>query len=161
MVMPKQKPHRSKQDYQTPPELLSSLRKHLKIDEFYYDLAALDENTVASKWYTEADDALKQDWPKNTDEEERWCFCNPPYSNITPWVKKAWEESLRGASIAMLLPASVGSNWWADYVHDKCKVMFIRPRITFVGATDPYPKDCVILLYGSIYKEYILWNWKD
>ena len=158
--MPLQKPHRSKQDYGTPPELLDSLKKYLGIDQFDYDLAASNENHVAPKWYTESDDALKQSW--HEDIHEGWGFCNPPYANITPWVKKAYEESREGASIVMLLPASVGSNWWSEWVHEKALVLFVSPRITFVGASDPYPKDCAILVYKRWYSpDYKTWNWRD
>lgn len=154
--MPKQKPGRSRQDYGTPPELLYALKKRLHIHEFSIDLAASPENAVASQYYTEADDALVQDWVFNG-----WAWLNPPFGDIEPWVAKAANEAEKGANIVMLVPASVGSNWWSAYVEHYSYQLFLNPRLTFVGETTPYPKDCALLLYtplGLTGNE--CWRWK-
>lgn len=160
MGMPIQKPGRSKQDYQTPPEFIAALKKHLHIAEFGWDLAASEENTVASHFITKERDSLNSNvnWHAGSD----WGFCNPPYANIRPWVQKAYTESLKGAQIAMLVPASVGANWWSTFVHDAAYALFLNGRLTFVGETAPYPKDMAILLYtrwtagGNT-----CWRWRD
>jgi phage N-6-adenine-methyltransferase len=166
--MPAQKPGRSKQDYCTPPEFLEALKDRLQIKRFWCDLAATKETAVAEWFYTEENDALQRCW--NSEECDffipkfsagEWAFCNPPFGNITPWVQKAMLEAENGAHIAMLVPASVGSNWWADFVHDSAYTLFVRPRLTFVGAKDPYPKDIAVLLYQPIcFGGYELWKWK-
>src|SRR5262245_23845034 len=112
MPVPKQKPGKSKQDYQTPQEFLAATCDMLNIEGFDWDLAASPENTVAPNFFTEADNSLAQDWTKC----QGWCWLNPPFSHIAPWAQKANEA--RGTNIAMLIPASVGSNWWAQYVHE-------------------------------------------
>lgn len=158
MTMPVQKPGRSRQDYRTPQDLLHALKRRLGIHEFAVDLAADKDSTVSPYFhFTQEMDALVQDW----NVAPGWGFCNPPYANIMPWVRKAEEESWH-AQIAMLLPAGVGSNWWRDYVHDKAHVLLLNGRITFVGETLPYPKDCVILLYTNYAKGgYEVWNWRQ
>jgi hypothetical protein len=56
--------------------------------------------------------------------------------------------------------AGVGSNWWRDHVHDKARVLLLNGRITFVGETHGYPKDCCLLLYGpSVEPGYEVWSW--
>ena len=155
--MPLQKPGKSKQDYGTPLEFVRALEKRLGIVGFSIDLAATQDNSIAPQFYSEEFDALKEPWFRGTG----WAFCNPPYGGIESWVKKAHHEAINyGAQIAMLLPASVGSNWWAEWVHNTAHVLFVRPRLTFVGAEDPYPKDLVVLLYGPIFGGYDVWRWK-
>lgn len=161
MTMPIQKPHRSEQVVCTPPDFIKSVMNLLG-DEFGIDLAASQENSVSQyALYTEEDNALD---PQNgwISIYGGWAWCNPPYSDIKPWVEKAWSESQRGAKIAMLVPASVGSKWWSNWVDNKAHVLFLQPRLTFVGHEHPYPKDLALLLYtryvhgGSRY-----WRWNE
>ena len=148
----------SRQDYGTPPEFLDAVKKRLDIDHFEWDLAASEENTVGNHFYSEKDNSLVQDWSACWG----WLWLNPPFSNITSWVKKASEESLKGAAIAMLVPASVGSNWWRDHVHNQAHVLFLNGRLTFVGEKDPYPKDCSLLLYTKYsIGGYEVWDWRN
>lgn len=163
MSMPAQNPGRSRQDYSTPPELLLAIKDYLWINHFSIDLAASDANKVAPLFYDEATNALADEHPWCVDENDGgWAYANPPYFNIRPWVEKAYHEATNhGAQIAMLVPASTGSNWWADWVHDKANVLLMQGRVRFVGASGPYPKDTVILLYAPHIKGgYTLWDWK-
>lgn len=163
--IPAQKPGRSKQNYGTPPELLTAIKKRLNISDFSIDLAADDQNNIAPFYYTEQRSALDKDATWYT--QGGWAWCNPPYSNIEPWVAKAVTESYdKGANIVMLVPASVGANWWARYVDPFAYVTFLNGRLTFVGATDPYPKDCALLLYtawgftGTSVWSWQCWSWQ-
>lgn len=161
MPEPAQRRGSSKQDYGTPPELLRAVRHRLQIDDFIVDVAASKENAVCDNFYTEEDDGLSQSWGYR-ETQGGWAWCNPPYSDITPWVATAVEEARRGANIAMLLPASVGSNWWRDYVQHQAYKVYLNGRLTFVGCSDPYPKDCALLLYtpwGFNGEE--VWEWKQ
>lgn len=156
MVMPLQKPGYSKQDYGTPPELLAAVRQILSIKQFCIDLAASEANAVCPLYYSKENSAFEHEW----DHVVGWAWCNPEFGEITPWVQKASES--RG-SIAMLVPASVGSNWWRDYVHEQAYVLFLNGRIRFVGAIDQYPKDCAILLYNPPLRwrgYYQVWTWR-
>lgn len=141
--MPEQKPGRSRQDYCTPDELLMAIKKRLCIKEFAIDLAADHHNHVAPLYYTEEQDALKQNWNIGAG----WAFCNPPFAAIAPWVKKAVQEAGKGAQTVMLLPASVGANWFTEYVEPYAYVSYLNPRLVFKGAADPYPKDTMLLFY--------------
>ena len=158
--MPKQKPGLSKQDYPTPPEFLQAVKQLLQISAFNIDLAASWENNTAYRFYDEAYDSLKKegDWISTG-----WNWLNPPYANIKLWVEKACRESLVGAKVAVLIPASTGSNWWRDWVHEKATVYLLNGRITFVGHTAPYPKDCALLLYSRDdcfdLPWYVVWSW--
>lgn len=152
--------NRSKQDYQTPPEFLTAVRDRLKINEFGFDLAASEESKVCEAFFSEEQDSLAEhnDW----DNTLGWNWLNPPYNDITPWVKKASEQSLDGNLIAMLVPASVGANWWLNHVINESYQLFLNGRITFVGAKDPYPKDCALLLYTPFIRSgSVIWSWRE
>lgn len=156
MSMPTQKPHQSEQVVCTPPELLKALKIRLSIAEFAIDLAASSDNAVTSVYYTEAQDALIQPWA-----HFGWGFCNPPFADLGPWVEKGWNEIIYGAQTCMLVPASVGSNWWRDFVDRRAHVLFLNPRVTFVGHKTAYPKDIAILLYTSfVFGGYEVFEWK-
>lgn len=161
MAPPTQKPGRSRQDYQTPPEFLISLRERLSIADFALDAAATYTNSVSSAYLDETINALHDDTSWISHQPGGWTYCNPPFGRVGPWVRKAWIEAGRGASIAMLLPAGVGSNWWRDYVDGRAHVLLLNGRLTFVGQTTPYPKDCVLLLYTPfIQGGYEVWDWR-
>jgi phage N-6-adenine-methyltransferase len=163
MSMPEQKPGRSKQDWCTPKELLNAIRKRLGIQKFDIDLAATGQNAVSEIYFAEDEHggalAPHKQWHW---QRGGWCWCNPPYADIGPWVARACDEAIKGGQIAMLVPASVGAEWWKQYVDTHAYVLFLNGRITFVGASDPYPKDCALLLYtpwratGNQ-----IWNWRE
>lgn len=159
MSEPRQKPGRSKQDYGTPPEFLAAVKKRIGINYFDWDLAASEQNTVAADFYTEAEDALAMSWKTG----DGWNWLNPPFTRIGDWARLAHEYAVQdGVQTAVLIPAAVGSNWWRDWVHGKAAVLFLNPRLTFVGCKDPYPKDCALLLYGpEILRHYDVWTWKQ
>lgn len=165
--VPRQKPHCSKQDYGTPPELLTAIRNRLRIDEFAVDLAASKDNAVCRCFYDESYDSLKRsrDWAV-----DGWAWLNPPFANITSWVSKALHESTNyGAHVVMLTPASPGSNWWRDYVEPYAYVSYLNGRFVFVGTPnnpktgkpDVYPKDCALLFYTPWgFRGSEVWNWR-
>lgn len=168
--MPAQKPGKSKQDYATPIEFLVAVKKLLGLvtQGFSIDLAADRGNRVCEEYFDEALDALSPDSPGVRGHEDwsfytgatGWGWLNPPYANIGPWAKKCVEQSDR-AHIAFLVPAGVGANWFRDYVHGKARVLLLNGRLTFGGCAQPYPKDCIICLYGPDVKVgYDVWSWR-
>jgi phage N-6-adenine-methyltransferase len=162
--MPAQKPATSEQVVCTPPEFLAAVKNRLNISKFAWDLAASEDNTVTDIGYYDEDaDALKQNWKIRIEGNHtavNWAWCNPPYSNLEPWVEKAWRESLEGAHVAMLVPASVGSNWWRDWVRNKAYITYLNNRIKFVGHKHMYPKDLALLLYAPFLDGgSCLWRW--
>jgi hypothetical protein len=70
------------------------------------------------------------------------------------------KESQR--QIVVLVPASVGSNWWKEHVHREAWVLFLNRRITFEGHTAGYPKDLALIVYGPDKAGcgYDIWDWR-
>ncbi len=52
-------------------------------------------------------------------------FCNPPYSNIEPWVRKALSSK---AMTVLLLPCRSDTLWFSMLVRD-AEVRFFRKRM--------------------------------
>lgn len=80
---------------------------------FTVDAAAGSHNALCPLFWTEVEDGLKQGWGGHR------VWCNPPYSSIAPWVRKAWTAMLveRAELVAMLLPANrTEQRWWQDEV---------------------------------------------
>lgn len=109
-------------DRRTPPDLLAECAELAGVDRFDLDVAANDENTKASAWYDLRDDGL------NDGLTGPWwgrVWCNPPYSNVRPWVAKAHAEWSADRpnhanavdSVAMLLPANrTEQAWWQELI---------------------------------------------
>jgi len=164
-MAPRQKPHRSKQDYQTPPELLSAIRRDFSVQQWAIDLAADASNTVCPSWLgpgsPDGENALEKDWggPLMNLYPGADVWLNPPFSHIDPWAEKC-ATTIRVGRIFLLVPASVGSNWYQAHVHGRAHVVAISPRVTFVGCKDPYPKDLVIAVFGPVRGGFSTWRWK-
>ena len=150
----------SRQTYETPKDFLDAVvRDWCHGEAFSWDLAASAENSKAPQFISSGQNSLLYNW--RSLNGLLWLNC--PFNFITPWAKKGAEESAYGARIAMLVPASVDANWWAQYVHKKAAVRFVSPRISFDGVA-PYPKAISLLLYGDWmipnFEWYEPWRWK-
>jgi len=73
-------------------------------------------------------------------------FVNPPYGReIVPWLKKAYEESLKGKTVVCLIPSRTDTRWWHEYVM-KGKIWFLKGRLKFGGSKQgaPFPSAVVV-----------------
>jgi len=142
----------SRQDYATPDDFMAAVR--LRFGPLAFDLAADATNFKAEKYFTIEQDSLRQEW--STIPGTLWL--NPPFAHIEPWAKKCACESVMGARILFLVPASVGSVWFARWVHRRAFVLALSPRLTFDGE-NPYPKDTILAGYG-FGTGFDVWDWK-
>lgn len=159
VTMPPQKPFRSKQDYATPRAFLEAVRERLGIDRFTIDLAATAANAVVPRHLDIATDALAVPWAPLL--AGGWGWLNPPYTDIAPWARKCRETREAGGSVAFLVPASVGSNWFRDSVDGCSLVLFLNGRLCFMpDSSEVYPKDCLLALYSPhLSPGYEVWTW--
>ena len=151
-------------DIWTPQVFIDAVER--KFGTLQVDLAASLQNHKAPFWLTEQENSLTVPWHKFNDGR---CWLNPPYGNIAPWAKKCAEESKLGAIILFLVPASVGANWYWDYVEPFADVYSVG-RMVFDNCFDKqgklvttsYPKDLILCHYysrctGSRMQR---WRWK-
>lgn len=116
-----------------------------RFGEFTLDVAAAAHNTKCERYFNREADGLRQSWAG----EHVWC--NPPYSAIEPWVRKAWEEAPGTTGIVMLLPANrTEQKWWQRLVEPHrdrpgsgLRVEFLPGRMRFIkaGALDVGPNE--------------------
>lgn len=138
-LMAMQSPVANREDWETPAHIFDPLHREFR---FELDAAASDHNAKTLAYIGEDMDGLVVDWS--------WAgsvWVNPPYGREIPkWVRKAWEESRKGATVVMLVPARTDTRWFHDYVLPHAEVRFIRGRIRFVGApfNAPFPSAVVI-----------------
>ncbi len=144
----------SRQDWETPPELIRAVER--RFGEIGFDLAAGPTNAKgpAGKYFDQGVDSLSQEWPTRI-----VCWLNPPFGNTAKWVEKCAAEAARGCRILILLPAAVGSNWFEQHIHRKAFVLVLNGRVTFVGAEGPYPKDLMLCAYGWGVG-FDVWDWR-
>ena len=114
-------------------------------DEFHFtlDAAAIQENAKCDRFFTPEDDGLSQMW-------DGVVWCNPPYCRQTgKWVKKAYEESKKGATVVMLLPCRPDVSWFHDYIIGKAEIRFIRGRLKFGGSKNSAPFPSMVVVFGK------------
>lgn len=144
-------------DRATTPEVFGPLNERYG---FTIDVAAAPHNAKCERFYTRDDDGLAQSWVGET------VWCNPPYSDIEPWVAKAWQEHrAHGVTIVMLLPANrTEQGWWQRHVEpfrdrwpSPFRVEFLPGRIRFIkaGATEVGPNErppfgCCLLVWEKL-----------
>lgn len=118
-------------------------------DEFNFTLdpCATPDNAKCHKYFTIEDDGLAQDWSNDI------VFMNPPYGRaIRHWIKKAHDESKKGAIVVCLIPARTDTSYWHEYViGGSAEVRFIKGRLKFGGSSNsaPFPSAVVIFNKGK------------
>jgi phage N-6-adenine-methyltransferase len=149
--------HESNQGYGTPWEFIRACEAKFRLP-VVWDLAANAANAKADRWYDEAFNALVQPW-HTLRPSGGLLWLNPPFGDIATWAEKCAAEARLGARILLLTPASVGTNWFRDHIYGQARVCALNGRITFVGASDPYPKDCMVSAYGCGGAGFEVWQW--
>ena len=84
-------------------------------------------------WKEGDPDALVADWGEST-------FCNPPYSRVSAFVKKAVEESKKGKTVVLLVNACTDTQWFHEYLYNKAEIRFVKGRISFIDPKNPTKK---------------------
>ena len=149
--------HRSEQDVGTPDNFLRAVVK--RFGPIAFDLAATAENDVAAAFFPPIADSLIQDWTCRRGT----LWLNPPFGNIAPWARKCRESAATAHAfdrILLLVPASVGSRWFAQYIHGHAMVVALTGRLTFKGHTAPFPKDLILASFGE-FRGFDTWAWRD
>lgn len=141
-------------DRATPKAFFDLLNKRFR---FTVDAAASDQNAQLPRYWTARTDGLAQTWAG----ERVWC--NPPYSNIPPWIRKAWLERDAAELIVMLLPANrTEQTWWQKDIEPHrdlgglCRVEFLPGRLRFLkpgqkraGPNERPPFGCCLVIWGE------------
>lgn len=130
------------------------------LHDFTVDVAANAKNAKCDAFYDLANNGLTHSWAG----ERVWC--NPPYSDIRPWVEKALAETAAGCPVVvMLLPANrTEQRWWQHLVEPirdrgdgRLSVVFIARRFSFgvpgneaAKFNSSPPFGCCLLTFGAV-----------
>lgn len=113
--------------WQTPIELYEYLNARFN---FVCDVAASDHNYLHLNYLTESYDSVLNGW---SHLKSGYAFCNPPYSRILPWIKRAREAADHGVGTVMLLPVDTSVEWFNELRKLASEIYFIvNGRISFV-----------------------------
>lgn len=116
-------------EWETPQNLFNQLDKEFN---FTLDPCSTKENHKCKKYYTIEEDGLSKDWSGET------VFVNPPYGRaIGKWVKKSYEEYLKGTTVVMLIPSRTDTSWFHQYIYGKAEIRFLKGRLKFVNRLLP------------------------
>ena len=163
MTEPRQKPGSSKQDFGTPDDFFQAVCRRFGTPVI--DLAARADNTMCERFIGPEQNTLIYRWPVGV---LRWL--NNEFGSTEKYVEKCRRVALddpRGTTL-QLIPASIGTNWFAEHCEGVAEVIAIRPRLVFKGSEPnlqtgrpaPYPKGPMSRVWGFLANPGRLSTWR-
>jgi site-specific DNA-methyltransferase (adenine-specific) len=71
-------------------------------------------------------DGLSVEWKDSN-------FVNPPYGRVIgDWIRKGYDEYLKGKIVVFLIPSRTDTSWWHQYIMKATEIRFIRGRLQFL-----------------------------
>lgn len=122
--------------WRTPPALFASLNAEFC---FQLDAAAAPHNALCRKFITAEQNTLETPWADYM-SIPGYVWLNPPYSDITPFVKKAAAESANQIGTVMLVPADTSVGWFKEAIQTASEVRLITSgRLAFINPVTGKP----------------------
>jgi site-specific DNA-methyltransferase (adenine-specific) len=139
---------RDSDEWETPQWLFDLLDQEF---HFQMDVAATPENTKLPIYFEDLDSVptLTCNWYLKGAWERLWL--NPPYSKIAAFMKKAYEESLKGATVVCLIPARTDTKYWHEYVMKAQEIRFVKGRLKFSNQKNSAPFPSVVVIFDPHY----------
>lgn len=129
---------------------------------FTIDAAAHAQNNRLDRWWGPGGvkpDGLRAPWLV-----ER-VFCNPPWSNVAAWTRRAWHETRVGACplAVLVVPSDTSTAWWHDWVlrgpdgmMGASEIRFVRGRVDYLrpgarrrsGGQGPRQATAIVVYWG-------------
>lgn len=132
------------QHYETPAEVFWPLHQ---VFHFDLDVCASRANAKVQPYFCEATNGLKQSWT----QFGTTAWCNPEYGHgkALKWLRKAYQESLKGMTTVCLPAARPDTQYFQNYAFPFAQVIcFIKGRIRFVGAVDVAMFPSALVVFG-------------
>lgn len=126
------------QNWMTPPQFFNQLHEEF---DFTMDGASEPGNGLLDK-------ASSCESPLSWSGER--VFCNPPWSNIAPFIERAKEATLA----VLLVPARTNAKWFHRALELGATAKFFKGRPRFVSPVTKEPAgtspvDCLLLVFGE------------
>lgn len=147
---------KSSGDIWTPWEFIRAVEK--KFGPLAVDFASSGpQSAKAPIWITPEQDAFTVNWANalaNAGDGAGLGWLNCEYGDIAPWANKCAMESEQSWRGLLLVPGSIGANWYWNYVEPYSNVYSVG-RMVFDNCFDkngqpvttPYPKDLILCHY--------------
>lgn len=151
----------------TPPDFFSVVDAEF---HFKMDVAASVENTKCPRFITEEQNAISmRDKIPWITEDCKSAYCNPPFSNLMPWIWRAEYEAAKfpDAVVGFLAPSS-HAQWMQQAEKSACEIRLLYPRVNFISPsktikTSCNDRDTVFIVFKRKTKRaahIFFWNWK-
>lgn len=126
-------------EWATPQHIFDELNNEFGFD---LDVCANESNHKCENYYSIEQDGLLQDWSGHR------VFCNPPYSNIAEWVKKAFYETKNDNTLVVLLiPSRTDTKYFQNYIYNRSEIRFINGRLKFGNSKNSAPFPSMIVIF--------------
>lgn len=138
----------------TPQALFDALHASYAFD---LDVCADASNAKCARYFTEAQDGLRQKWDGR-------CWMNPPYGReIGRWVFRAYMAAVSAEVklVCCLLPARTDTRWWFDYCIQG-HIVFLKGRLKFGDAKNgaPFPS-AIVTFHAGLPQDKRIVEWWD
>lgn len=90
-------------------------------------------------------DGLEVDWGF-------WCFVNPPYKNIGPWLQKGHAEIQKGKTVmaVYLIPFKPEAQYWHDFIWGCAQKVYIFTQpVRFGEHNRPMPHSMALVVFSG------------
>lgn len=122
--------------WRTPPALFASIDAEFC---FQLDAAAAPHNALCRKFITAEQNTLETPWADYL-SIPGYVWLNPPYSDITPFMRKAAAENVNQIGTVMLVPADTSVGWFKEAIQTASEVRFITAgRLAFINPVTGKP----------------------
>ena len=112
-----------RQTWRTPDTLFDGLHSEFN---FTLDAAANAWDSKCDKYISPDEDSLITPWGHG-----QIIWCNPPFAQVMPWMKKALVEQTNRNDIVFLLKAATDTRWFHQYVIPYAEWWLFDGRVHF------------------------------
>lgn len=97
---------------------------------FGIDVCASRDNAKAAQWIDEETNGLIAPW---TNRQNGPAWCNPPFKDVQPWLRKArWEATSNNVMSCVLTHMDHSTDWFSTGMMLASACILVNPRINFV-----------------------------
>lgn len=142
-----------RQTWATPWPLFREIERRHGWGGYTVDVAAEAWSAKCPTWIGREADALSPGTPWGSLLSPARVWCNPPFNNIEPFMRRALQEVADGTCelVTLLVPSRTGQRWYVEIARPYGRVVDILGRVAFdppadhVGEADGGFEDCIVV----------------
>lgn len=131
--------------WKTPEGLYHELDKEFN---FNFDPCPFDKDPKLTNTLFDEQEEFKRSYNRLTEEWAVSNFVNPPYSDISTWMEKAYIEFKKNKTVVLLVPSRTDTRWFHKYcLPFATEIRFIKGRLKFSGSKNNAPFPSMIVIF--------------